>query len=364
MPSRGATIVAVGGLLLVAVAHADEPSSGECPQRVHARLPTRYACALNKWPRWSLASLASAAGGYLLWRSEAATPLVGVVRTTEVRIAPEVSAQLVDVKVKKGDRVHAGDVVAELAADELTAAVVQARAALDAASANRDNVYAGVRAEEVAALAAGIAKAKAKLEFAQAQLTRTATLAESNTASQQALDEATNDVASARSDVAEAEANHAEAVAGPTREERAIADAQVKAAASALAVLERHLDKTILRAPADGVVTVIVAEVGENVHAGQPVLAIEKTAKRWLSFNAREDFLHGLTVGAKVDVARAGARDQTPAIVTELIPLGAFATWQAERAVGDHDRATLRLRLDPQGDASAFEPGMTVWIHR
>jgi len=42
--------------------------------------------------------------------------------------------------------------------------------------------------------------------------------------------------------------------------------------------------------------------------------------------------------------------------------LGSFATWQAERAVGDHDRNTLRLRLDPQGDVSAFEPGMTVWF--
>ena len=57
-------------------------------------------------------------------------------------------------------------------------------------------------------------------------------------------------------------------------EERAIADAEVEAAASTLAVLERRLDKTILRAPADGVVSVIVAEVGENVRAGQPVLAI------------------------------------------------------------------------------------------
>ena len=39
-----------------------------------------------------------------------------------------------------------------------------------------------------------------------------------------------------------------------------------------------------------------------------------------------------------------------------------FATWQAERVIGDHDRNTLRLRLDPQGDAAALEPGMTVWI--
>jgi HlyD family secretion protein len=311
-----------------------------------------------------LVLVAAGVGGYLLWRPQAAAPIVGVVRVTEIRVAPEVGGQLAAIKVRKGDQVRTGDVVAELSADELTAAVTQARAALDAASANRDHVYAGVRAEEIASLAAAIAKAKSKLEYAQAQQTRTATLAQTNTATQAALDQADNDVASARADVAEAQANHDAAVAGPTKEERAIADVQVKAAAAALAVLERRLDKTILRAPADGVVTVIVAEIGENIRAGEPVLAIEATGKRWLSFNAREDFLHGLTVGTKVDVARPGTRELTPAIVTELIPLGSFATWQAERAIGDHDRATLRLRLDPQGDAIALEPGMTVWLNR
>src|SRR5215510_5837343 len=37
------------------------PVQGEGHQRVHARLPTRYARALLKLPRWPLASLASAA---------------------------------------------------------------------------------------------------------------------------------------------------------------------------------------------------------------------------------------------------------------------------------------------------------------
>jgi HlyD family secretion protein len=308
--------------------------------------------------------IAAGAGAYILWPRGEAAPIVGVVRATQIRVAPEVGGQLAAIKVRKGDRVRAGEVVAELSALELSAAVVQARAALEAASAQRDHVYAGVRAEEVAALAAAIAKAKSRLEYAQLQLTRTAYLARSDTATQQALDQAENDATSARADVAEAEANHAAAVAGPTREERAIADAQVKAAASALAVLERHLDKTILRAPADGVVTVIVAEVGENIHPGQPVLAMEEAGKRWLSFNAREDFLHGLTVGTKVGVARPGTRELTPAVVTELMPLGSFATWQAEHAVGDYDRATLRLRLDPQGEATGLEPGMTVWLDR
>jgi HlyD family secretion protein len=299
-----------------------------------------------------------------LWRHEAAAPIIGVVRATEIRVAPEVGGQLAAIKVEKGARVHAGDVVAELSALELTASVAQARAALAAASASRDHVYAGVRDEEIAALAAEIAKAKSRLAYAQSQLDRTAYLARSDTATQQALDQAENDVASARADVAEAEANHAAATAGPTKEERAIADAQVKAAAAALAVLEHRLEKTILRAPADGVVSVIVAEVGENIRAGQPVLAIEETGKQWLSFNVREDFLHGIRVGMTVNVGRTGTRETTPALVTELLPLGPFATWQAERAIGDHDRNTLRLRLDPKGDVTKFEPGMTVWVAR
>ena len=307
--------------------------------------------------------IAAGTGAYILWPRGEAAPIVGVVRTTEIRIAPEVGGQLAAIKVERGTRVHAGDVVAELSALELTASVVQARAAF-AAAADRDNVYAGVRAEQIASLAAEVAKAKSRSKYAEQQLSRTDYLARSDTASQQALDQAQNDAASARADVAEAQANHDAAVAGPTKEERAIADTQVKAAAAALAVLERRLDKTILRAPADGIVSVIVAEVGENIHAGQPVLVIEAAGKQWLSFNAREDLLHGLTVGSKVDVARAGAREPTLALVTELVPLGSFATWQAERAIGDHDRSTLRLRLDPQGDPTGFEPGMTVWLNR
>ena len=308
--------------------------------------------------------VAAGVGGYVLLRPEPPAPIAGVVRVTEVRLAPEVGGQLATIKVAKGARVRSGAVVAELSALELTAAVAQARAELDAAAASRDHVYAGVRAEQVAALAAEIAKARSKLTYVEAQLVRVSTLARGDNASQQALDQAQYDVAAARADVAEAVANHAAAVAGPTKEERAIADAQVQAAAAALAVLERHLDKTVLRSPVDGIVSVIVAEVGENVRAGQPILAIAATGKQWLSFNAREDFLKGLTVGTPVEVARAGMREAVPAVVTELRPLGAFATWQAERAVGDHDRNTLRLRLDPQGDMSGLEPGMTVWLSR
>jgi len=41
-----------------------------------------------------------------------------------------------------------------------------------------------------------------------------------------------------------------------------------------------------------------------------------------------------------------------------------FATWQAERVIGDHDRNTLRLRLDASESMMDLKPGMTVWIER
>ena len=121
---------------------------------------------------------------------------------------------------------------------------------------------------------------------------------------------------------------------------------------------DRRLDKTILRAPADGLVSVIVAEIGENIHAGQPdrgsrqgVVVVQRARR----FFARPQ------VGEKVTImAAAGAGKPMPALVTEPMPLGTFATWQAERAVGDHNRNTLRLRIEPLGDQAGLLPGMTV----
>ena len=295
-------------------------------------------------------------------RSGSPATIVGVVRTTEVRVEPEVNSELVSIAVKKGAHVHAGDVLARLSAVELTAQADQARAALASATASRDNVYAGVRREQINSLKAAIAKAGARLDYVQAQLKRTSTLARQSFESQQSLDQAENDAAGARADVAEAQANYDAAVAGPTREERAIADAQVQAAAAAVTVLERRLDKMVLRAPADGVVSVIAAEVGENVRAGQPILMVEAAGRQWLSFNVREDHLNRLAMGETASVMRNGAAGAIKAVITELRPLGIFATWQAERVIGDHDRNTLRLRLDPEGQPAGLEPGMTVWI--
>src|SRR5262245_26992822 len=116
------------------------------------------------------------AGGaaWLVRRPEPVAPVAGVVRMTEIAIVAAFGGRLATIKVPGGDHARAADGLAELAAPELAAAVGQARAARDVAVAKRDHVYAGVRDEQIAVLAAEIRKAQARITYAEAQHDRVA----------------------------------------------------------------------------------------------------------------------------------------------------------------------------------------------
>lgn len=296
----------------------------------------------------------------LLDRPRANPPVVGLVRHTEIRIAPEVTGRLTAIAVKTGQAVRKGDLLATLSNPELEASLGEAKAAWAAAKADRDNVYAGVRAEEVAILARSIETAEANLIFARQQNDRAVALAARDYASRQQLDESTAQLAKTAADLDLKRAQHAAASAGPTAEQRALADARVALAEATVADLQAQLDKTRLVAPADGVVGVIVAEQGEVVPVGKPVLMLD-SGKPWFAFTLREDDLGRLTVGSTVDLTMIGGR-HIAARVTELRPLGEFATWRAARAVGDHDLNSFRLRLDPTAAVADLQPGISVWL--
>jgi HlyD family secretion protein len=288
-------------------------------------------------------------------------PIAGMVRQTEIRIAPEIMGRLASIAVHAGQVVHKGDLLAVLDNPEMAASVGEAKAAAASAKAERDRVYAGLRAEQVASLYRNVETAQANLLLAEQEQTRAAALAARDFGSRQKLDESDASLAKARADLELKQARLAEARAGPTTEERALADARVALAEATVADLQARLDKTRLVAPSDGTVGVLVAEPGEVVPVGKPVLTLNVGAERWFAFTVREDDLGPLTVGSEVTLTTADGR-RIAARVTELRPLGEFATWRAARAVGDHDLNSLRLRLDPVSDVNGLEPGMTVWL--
>jgi HlyD family secretion protein len=254
-------------------------------------------------------------------RGAASAPIIGVVHQTEIRIAPEINARVESFHVSAGQTVRKGDVLVTLSSPNLAAAVEQAKASLASANANRANVYAGVRQEEIDTAAQDVRIADANLALAQQQHERAAKLAAKDFASKQQLDQATEALGSAEAELSQVQAAYAQSKAGPTKEERAIADAQVAYVKATLADIEAKLDKTTLSASVDGVVTLLVAEPGEVVSPGQPVLTIAPANERWFTFTIRENLLSGLTVGSPVRLLAANG-ERIDAKVTELRPLG------------------------------------------
>lgn len=299
---------------------------------------------------------------YLLFPTAGAPVTIpGTVRTTEIKIAPEVSGRLARVLVSRGQHVNQGDVVALLGNPELFAAVGEARAEVGKAAAARDRVYAGVREEQVESLRREILKAQAAQTLAHQELDRVSVLATRSDASLQERDMARAEASRADADVSVAQARFAEAQLGPTAEERALADAQLRAAEAARDVVEARAAKMLLRAPVAGETGVIVPEVGEAVVPRETVLTLVPDSGVWFGFNVREDALGELAVGTHTAVTTASG--PSSGVLTELRNWGEFAAWRAARASGDHDLNTFFLRIDPEKSAGDLAPGQIVWLH-
>jgi multidrug resistance efflux pump len=288
-------------------------------------------------------------------------PLIGVVHETEIRLAPEISARLASLPVKPLQSLRKGEVVAVLSSPEVAASLEQAKANLESARANLANVVAGVRQEERDTAAQNVAIAESNVTLAKQQFARVSVLAAKNYASKQQFDEDAAALAEAQASVSLAEAALTQSKAGPTKEELAVAQSQVALGLATVADLEAQFAKTTLTSPVDGVARLLVAEPGEAISPGQPVLTLAVAGDRWFTFTIREDRLQGLTLGSKISL-RTAAGEHFEAKVTELRPLGEFAVWRAARAVGDHDINNFLLRADPIGPTPKLEPGMTVWI--
>jgi HlyD family secretion protein len=125
-------------------------------------------------------------------------------------------------------------------------------------------------------------------------------------------------------------------------------------------VVAARVAKLQIRAPSDGTVALLVAEPGEAIVPGPPVVTLQTPDRRWASFNLREDQLEELGIGLPFELMPADGSVPIGARIDEIVPRGEFAAWRAARAVGDYDLNTFLIRVDPAGGAVGFESGMTV----
>ena len=302
--------------------------------------------------------------GTAIWLSMPSDTLIvqGEVEATRVDVVPRVAGQIVELHVAEGQRVQAGETLVELDNPQLMAALAAAEAGVGVAEADRARI-SSTRPEAIAARQAEYEKAQADLALAQQNYDRLSVLTERATASQAQFENAQNALAAAQAAVAATEANLTLATNGASPEERAVADAQVQQAKSALDQRRADVNELTVFAPISGEVVSRVAEMGAMAAAGAPLLSIVDVDDPWFTFNLREDLLGGLEIGdtIHVDLPAVDARE-VPVEVTSISALGTFANWRATRATGDFDLRTFEVRARPSEPVPGLRPGMSAVI--
>lgn len=201
-----------------------------------------------------------------------------------------IAGKLVERKVDVGDRVTAGDLLAQLDGQDQRNALQTAEATL--ASARAEQVQASNEEERKLAL-----------------------LANGNTS----------------------QASHDAALLA-----KRTADAKVVAAQAARQAAEDQVAYTELRAGRDGVITAVGAEPGQVVEAGETVVRIAQPEEREAVFNIAEVGLRAAPRDPVIEIALAGAPDITAlGRVREISP-------QADPVTRTH---TVRIALDNPPDA-------------
>lgn len=94
----------------------------------------------------------------------------GAVEAEQIAIVPEIGGRVTELRVREGDIVNAGDVLAQLDTALVDAQIQQAQAALDTANANSAQLVAGARPEDLAAAEGTLEQAAAARDGAQKAL--------------------------------------------------------------------------------------------------------------------------------------------------------------------------------------------------
>lgn len=278
----------------------------------------------------------------------------GQAEISDYRVSSKVPARILEIKVSEGDEVHKGDTIVVLEAPDIEAKLSQAEAAFEAARAVEQKALTGARREQIQSAYEVWQKAIAGREVAEKTYQRVNRLFEKGVMAEQKRDEALANFRAMQASENAAKSQYEMAVNGSRYEDISAAKAQVSRARGAVSEVSSYRDETVLLASADGVVTEIFPEVGELVGSGAPIMNIARIDDMWFTFNVREDFLPGLTVGTETEVYVPAFDKTVPVRVTRVKEVGTFATWKATKALDKFDLKTFEVQARPV-DASQLE---------
>ena len=273
-----------------------------------------------------------------------------IVATRYADIGSNAMGRLVGLTVKEGDRVKAGQVLAQIDRVQAASAAAAANASLSALEADARGAQNQARAAE-----ADVASARARALESQKALGRAKDLRASGLIPQSELDTAT-----ANAEATEAQVASATAALARVEQARESAERRVLQGRAEQTRARDLLEKTEITAPIDGVVTRLDVEEGEMVVVGvqnQPG-SILMTVSDLSAINAEVKVAEADVLRLKTDnpatVSLEAAGGRTfPGRVVEI---GASALPQVGTQAAARE---FRVKVRLSGDTSALRPGLT-----
>ncbi|MDR6626548.1 HlyD family secretion protein [Caulobacter segnis] len=295
------------------------------------------------------------------------------VQADTVQISPQVSGYVAEVLVADNQRVEAGQVLAKIDPSTFQAIVDQAIANASAADAAVRAIDDKNSLEQamIAQRAAGVTSARADAGRATADLERYNALAAQGWVSQQKVQTeratATQTAAGVASAQAALEAERRAAQSLGSAKAQAVA--QAAAAHAAVEQAKLNLERTVIRAPAAGVVGARSVRPGQLVQPGVALMSVVPLGQAYVVANFKETQVSRIRVGQPVEIkADAFGKAKIVGKVDSFAPATGqeFALIPVENAVGNFTKITQRLpvKIAVERDqlGAALRPGLSVEV--
>lgn len=214
-----------------------------------------------------------------------------VATSSRVDVGSTLTGRVISVAVLEGAQVKQGDLLIRLESDELKAALAQALANEQQASAK----LSGLRSTGRSTVQSVVTQADSVLLAAQADFQRTKTLVDKEFLSKARLDEAKRALAVAQAQLASAQAQRVANTDQGT--DIAQAQAQLALASSATTAAKARLAQATLTAPADAKVLSRLVEPGQIVQPGRALMSLALISPLQMVAQVDERYLEQLQVG-------------------------------------------------------------------
>jgi HlyD family secretion protein len=254
-----------------------------------------------------------------------------------------------------------GQELAGIETTDLDLALQQARAEREQAAAELRLRRAGARKEDIAELEDSIRGAEADLEGAQRDLDRMQALLDRGSGTTKARDDAKTrrDVQSAR--LASMKQSLARLHAGSRVEEIDASRARLAAAEARIAQLQQQVQDARVKSPLDGVVTEKIAEAGEILQAGAPLVVVTDLKSPWLTVYVTGPDLGRIRLGQEAEVVTDDGQTRKGKVT--FIASQAEFTPKNVQTRDERVKLVYKVKVGLDNPDGLFKPGMPAEAH-